>query len=456
MHTAALVALALLLAQPALAEAPARVRFGISTPNQDVAWDDLLAAWKEAEALGFDSAWVFDHFIPIFGNQDGPCLEGWTMLAALAAETHRLRIGVLVTGNTYRNPALLAKMATTVDQVSHGRLILGIGGGWFDRDHTAYGFAFGSPRERARKLAEALQVITKLWSEDHPSFAGKYYQLAKAPFAPPNVQKPHPPIVIGGQGKRWIVPLVARYADGWNAVSGVMPDGIRERRAIIDAECRRIGRSPCPTEVSVLLPLVAITDIPLAGPVVRFGARALVKKEVAQSILADSPAAIQQRIREYVDAGATEIILSPRPTRLSRVIDSSRGRRYRPAPALPERPGRAAERTLRRHAHDVPGSSRAPRGGPPVHELLPGAPGARLPAGDRAPRPLLPPPAPPRALVRVPRLGQDRRADLRERRHSPGPPRELEARAEVQLGAAVDPHRLPRVRPLRAVGRRGA
>ncbi len=291
MHTAALVALSLLLAQPALAEVPARVRFGISTPNQNVAWDDLLAAWKEAEALGFDSAWVFDHFIPIFGNQDGPCLEGWTMLAALAAETHRLRIGVLVTGNTYRNPALLAKMATTVDQVSHGRLILGIGAGWFERDHTAYGFAFGSAHERARKLAEALQVITKLWSEDQP----------------------HPPIVIGGQGKRWIVPLVARYADGWNAVSGVMPDGIRERRAIIEAECRRIGRSPCPTEVSVLLPLVAITKIPLAGPVVRFGARALVKKEVAQSILADSPAAIQQRIREYVDAGATEIILSLRP-----------------------------------------------------------------------------------------------------------------------------------------------
>src|SRR6266704_1338547 len=149
MHTAALVALSLLLAQPALAEAPARVRFGISTPNQNVAWDDLLAAWKEAEALA-------------------------------------------------------------VDQVSHGRLILGIGAGWFERDHTAYGFAFGSAHERARKLAEALQVITKLWSEDHPSFAGKYYQLDKAPFAPPNVQKPHPPIVIGGQGKLWIGPLVAR------------------------------------------------------------------------------------------------------------------------------------------------------------------------------------------------------------------------------------------------------
>jgi F420-dependent oxidoreductase-like protein len=313
MRASALLLLSVLLVPAYAAEAPPRLRFGIQTPNQQVGWDDLLATWKEAEGLGFDSAWVYDHFIPIFGNQDGPVLEGWTTLAALAAETSRLRIGVLVTGNTYRNPALLAKMATTVDQISHGRLVLGIGAGWFERDHTAYGFPFGTPHERSRKLEEALRVITKLWTEDHPSFAGKYYQLDKAPFAPRNVQKPHPPIVIGGQGKRWIVPLVARYADGWNAVSGVTPDGIRERREIIAQECRRIGRTPCPNDVSVLVPLVAITDIPLAGPVVRLGARALVKKEVAESILADSPGAIRDRIKAYADAGASEVILSLRP-----------------------------------------------------------------------------------------------------------------------------------------------
>jgi F420-dependent oxidoreductase-like protein len=288
------------------------VRFGIQTPNQDASWEQIRDAWKLAEELGFDSAWVFDHFLPIFGSEEGSTLEGWTLLAALAAETERIRLGVMVTGNTYRNPALLAKMATTVDHVSGGRLLLGLGAGWFARDHSAFGFHYGTDRERAERLEEALQVITKLWSEDHPSFRGKYYSLDRAPFAPGNVQSPRPPIVIGGQGKRWIVPLVGRYADGWNAVTGVTPDGVRERIRIIQEECARIGRDPCPSDVSILLPLVSVTRIPLAGPLVRLGARAVVDKRIAGSILADSPAAIEKRIRTYVDAGVNEIILSVR------------------------------------------------------------------------------------------------------------------------------------------------
>jgi F420-dependent oxidoreductase-like protein len=290
----------------------AEVRFGIQTPNQDASWEQIRDAWKLADELGFDSAWVFDHFLPIFGSEEGATLEGWTLLAALAAETERIRLGVMVTGNTYRNPALLAKMATTVDHVSGGRLLLGLGAGWFARDHSAFGFHYGTDRERAERLEEALQVITKLWSEDHPSFQGKYYSLDRAPFAPGNVQTPRPPIIIGGQGKQWIVPLVGRYADGWNAVTGVTPEGVRERIQIIRDECARIGRDPCPSDVSILLPLVSITRIPLAGPLVRLGARAVVDKRIAGSILADSPAAIEKRIRTYVDAGVNEIILSVR------------------------------------------------------------------------------------------------------------------------------------------------
>ena len=292
--------------------AHARVRFGLQTPNQNASWEQIRDAWVLAEELGFDSAWVFDHFLPIFGNEEGSTLEGWTLLAALAAETERIKIGVMVTGNTYRNPSLLAKIATTVDHVSGGRLLMGMGAGWFERDHSAFGFHYGTARERAERLEEALQVITKLWSEDHPSHSGKYYSLDRAPFEPGNVQQPRPPIIIGGQGKKWIVPLVGRYADGWNAVSGVTPDGVRERIEIIKAECARIGRSPCPSDVSVLLPLVAVTRIPLAGPAIRLGARVMVDKEVAKSILADSPDAIEKRIRRYVDAGVNEIILSIR------------------------------------------------------------------------------------------------------------------------------------------------
>jgi F420-dependent oxidoreductase-like protein len=309
--TLAMVSVA--VAQPMAASPTKKILFGIQTGQQDTTYQDLVAIWKEAEALGFDSAWDFDHFIPIRGNHNNPCLEGWTLLSALAAHTSKLRIGTLVTGNTYRNPALLAKMVTTVDYISGGRVNLGIGAGWFEPDHDAYGFPFYTPKERAERLGEALEVITKLWTQDHPSFNGKYYKLKDAPFSPPPLQKPHPPIVVGGQGKKWIMPLVARYADGWNVPIGVSPAGIKTRMAIVHKECERIGRNPCQIEVSVLLVLYSISDVPLAGPAIKLGARVLAGKGVSRSILAGSAQQITDQIRPYVDAGATHIILHIEP-----------------------------------------------------------------------------------------------------------------------------------------------
>jgi F420-dependent oxidoreductase-like protein len=302
--------LALLLAAgPAHAD---RITFGVHTPQENTTYQELVSTWQELERLGYDSAWGYDHFAPLRGDKNGPVLEGWTMLAGLASQTKTIRIGLLVTGNTYRNPALLAKEAVTVDQISNGRLNLGIGAGWEGYEHKAYGFDFYTPKERAARLGEALEVITLLFKGGAPSFTGKYYRLFQAPFAPQGVQKPHPPIVVGGQGPKWIMPLVAKYADEWNVPIGLTPEDVKSRIAEMKAECARIKRDPCVTKVSVFLPLVTITNIPLAGPATRLGARAIVDERVAGSLLAGSAKDIQARLQEYVDAGATGFIINVR------------------------------------------------------------------------------------------------------------------------------------------------
>ncbi|HEV8712031.1 MAG TPA: TIGR03560 family F420-dependent LLM class oxidoreductase [Candidatus Binatia bacterium] len=231
-----------------------KVRFGVQTPPQHVAYHDLLPMWQEADELGFDTAFVFDHFIPIYSDPSGPCLEGWTLLSALAAQTKRVQVGVLVTGNTYRNPAVLAKMAATVDHVSHGRLILGMGAGWFELEHKAYGIPFSTVGGRARQLGEALEVIKLLFTQEKSTYTGKYYQLKDALFEPKTVQKPHPPILIGGQGPKLILPLIARHANIWHLrVGDVDPEGVKQIRANFDAICRKVGRDPAEVEKAVSL-----------------------------------------------------------------------------------------------------------------------------------------------------------------------------------------------------------
>jgi F420-dependent oxidoreductase-like protein len=223
--------------------AKAGLRFGIHTLPHHTTWTDIAAVWEEADGLGLDSAFVFDHFMPIQGDQKGPCLEGWTLLAALAARTKRLRVGVLVTGNTYRWPALLAKMAATVDHVSGGRLILGMGAGWFEREHQAYGIPFHTPGGRARRLVESVEVVKKLFTQESTTYAGKYYQLKDAPFMPRAVQRPHPPILIGGMGPKVIQPLAARHAQIWHFFASD-PRRVQQLCTGFDDLCRAAGRDP--------------------------------------------------------------------------------------------------------------------------------------------------------------------------------------------------------------------
>jgi F420-dependent oxidoreductase-like protein len=230
--------------------------FGIQTPPQNVTYSELQQTWLEADELGYDSAFGFDHFFPIFTDPTGSCLEGWTLLSALAAQTKQLKIGLLVTGNTYRNPAVLAKMAATVDHVSNGRLILGLGAGWFELEHTALDIPYYTPGQRARRLVEAVELIKLLFTQEKTNYRGKYYTITDAPFEPKPVQKPHPPILIGGMGPRVIQPLAARHANIWHfsAREGGL-EGVKKACAHFDAICQKVGRDPAEVQKSVSLRL---------------------------------------------------------------------------------------------------------------------------------------------------------------------------------------------------------
>src|SRR5712692_3732444 len=234
-----------------MAEAAHPIRFGIQTPQQHSSWQDMLSLWQEVDALGFDTAWVFDHFLPIFSDPTGPCLEGWTALSALAMVAKNVRLGVMVTGNTYRHPAVLAKMATTVDIISGGRLILGVGAGWFELEHRTYGMPFPQVAERLARLDEALEVVKRLWTEERVTSTKGYYQLNEAVFNPRPAQRPHPPILVGASGEHVALGIVARHAQMWNTFG--TPDVFRHKIARLAEHCQRIGRDPVTIEKSVLL-----------------------------------------------------------------------------------------------------------------------------------------------------------------------------------------------------------
>lgn len=217
-----------------------RPRFGAVTGQHQLTWPALRDQWRAIEELGFDSVWLFDHFMALYGDPDGPCLEASTLLAALARETSTIRIGVLVYGNTHRHPAVLAKEMVTVDHVSDGRLTLGIGSGWNEREHDAYALPFPSAGDRVAMLDEALTVMKTLFGERRTTFEGRFYQLHDAPFAPKPVQA-RIPILVGGKRPKMLA-TVARHADVWN--SGGTPAELAARGAELADRCREIGRDP--------------------------------------------------------------------------------------------------------------------------------------------------------------------------------------------------------------------
>jgi probable F420-dependent oxidoreductase len=224
------------------------MRLGIDVSQHQLTWDELLARTRWAEEAGFDGAWVFDHFKALYGDPTGPCLEGWSLLAALGAATERIRLGSMVTGVTYRHPSVLAAQAVTVDHISNGRLEFGIGAAWFDGEHHELGLDFPSNGERIRRLDEAIDVMRLLMTEDGASYDGRYYQLDNASYNPKPAQKPHPPIWVGGHSKA-ARRRTARLADGWLPIGArppavLPPEEIAAGIADVRAEAERAGRDP--------------------------------------------------------------------------------------------------------------------------------------------------------------------------------------------------------------------
>ncbi len=272
-----------------------RLSFGIKTSQVNTTYRDLLRLWREADEVpAFEHAWLWDHFVPLRGDVTDPALEAWTLLAALAAQTRRLRLGVVVTSNRIRPPAVLAKMAATVDQISDGRLVFGIGAGGFavsdpaglalvHRELDAYGIDVVSAGEAIGALAEACTIVRRMWAEDAPfDFEGRYYHLKGAICEPKPVQRPRPPILIGAGGERLSLRVVAEHADIWTSPTR-SPEDFRHKSRVLDEHCAAIGRNPAEIVRSAQI-LVSPAD------------------------QAD-PARARDSILGLVEAGATHIIL---------------------------------------------------------------------------------------------------------------------------------------------------
>ena len=284
------------------------MRFSVQTGQQNIAWGELSETWRRLEELGFDGAWTIDHFLPTGARDaEGPCMDGWAALAALAAETRRLRLGALVTGNLFRNPALLAKTAATIDHISGGRLEFGIGAGNNPREHEAYGWEFPSARERLDRLDEALHVIRLLWSdEDEVSFEGDYYRLRQAPFRPAPVQRPRPPILVGGAGERRTLGIVARHADAWNGVGS--PADLAPKIEALRRHCDDAGRRFGEIRLTAGAPLIpdAIYERWTGRAAERRGVPAA---ELRAWTVGGSAEAMRTAVRAYADAGFDELIV---------------------------------------------------------------------------------------------------------------------------------------------------
>ena len=266
------------------------LRFGICT-DQNLPWETLVERWQYFESLGFDSVWDCDHMIQP-SRPTGPYFEGWTLLAGLAARTERIRIGVLVSCNTFRHPALLAKEAVTVDHISNGRLELGLGAGWYVPEHEMFGIDFPAPSELVGRFREAVEIVDGMLRNEVTTYEGQYYRLREVLSRPGPIQRPRPPLVLGAHRPK-MLRIVAEYGDGWNSFGTV--EEMRERNQVLDEQCAAIGRDP--SEIRRGL----------------YGWAALMPSDPWESL-----DAFHDMVGRYREAGVDEFIIDqPRPEQLN-------------------------------------------------------------------------------------------------------------------------------------------
>jgi len=282
------------------------IKLGLQIPNFSYGtgvaelFPTVIAQAQEADAAGFDSVFVMDHFyqLPGLGTPDQPMLEAYTTLGGLATVTEHVQLGTLVTGNTYRNPTLLAKAITTLDVISQGRAILGIGTGWFELEHDQLGFEFGTFTDRFNKLEEALQIILPMLRGERPTFSGKYYRTQEA-MANPRFRD-HIPLMIGGSGEKKTIPLAAKYFDHLNIIAGF--DELPRKVQVVKDRCEEIGRDPATLETSMLV--IAVIDENVTPD--------LIPDDFKQQAVVGGPEQVAEQIKtKVVDAGVDGVILSP-------------------------------------------------------------------------------------------------------------------------------------------------
>jgi F420-dependent oxidoreductase-like protein len=275
------------------------VKLGIDVSQHQLEWPELRRRVVWAEEAGFESAWVFDHLTALYGDPKGPCLEAWTLLAALGAVTSRVRLGALVTGVTYRHPSMLAAEVVTVDHVSGGRVNVGLGASWHDEEHERLGFDFPPTTERIQRLEDTVQIIKGVLTQDDFDFDGHHFRLRRAFYRPRPVQRPHPPIWIGAIGEKVMVPLAARHADVWHAF-GSTSELIR-KTALLDRFATAAGRDPSEIGRSTNLSISESWDQ------VRRHAEDL-RKAGFTYLIASWPGEGQARVDEFVDRIMPELV----------------------------------------------------------------------------------------------------------------------------------------------------